>query len=131
MAEEEKPKILIDACATPALADHLRQQRGIDVVHASSCLPPAAPDEDVVALARSEGRVILTINAEDFRKLARANPGHPGLIILPSVSRAAQIQLGETVIDRILADIKAGHRPKGHVYDVDAKGKVKRYKLPK
>ena len=130
MAQEEAPKVLIDACATPALVEHLLHQRGIEAVRSDKRLAPNASDAQVVALARQERRIIVTVNAEDFRKLASGAPDHPGLIILPSVVKAKQIELATSVIDRILDDIKKGRRPEGHVYEIDAKGTIRRYKLP-
>jgi hypothetical protein len=46
------------------------------------------PDHVVFARAIAEDRVIVTENAEDFRKLAGGVDLHPGVIILPSAARA-------------------------------------------
>ena len=130
MAQEKEPKALIDASAARALVEHLIHHRGIDTIRSDDRLAPDASDEAVLVLARAESRTIVTINAEDFRRLARRIPHHPGLVILPSVNKGRQIALAELVMDRMFDDIKAGRRPEGHVYEVDENGVIKRYKLP-
>jgi predicted nuclease of predicted toxin-antitoxin system len=39
------------------------------------------PDEDVLAFATSENRILLTLNRRDFIKLHFANPHHTGIIV--------------------------------------------------
>jgi type II secretory pathway component PulK len=46
-----------------------------------------------------EDRILITENADDFRKLAAGVEVHPGLIILPSVARAQAQRLMERVLD--------------------------------
>jgi predicted nuclease of predicted toxin-antitoxin system len=41
----------------------------------------ATSDPDVLALARSEGRAILTLNRKDFYRLHEQQPNHAGIII--------------------------------------------------
>lgn len=129
MAQKE-PKILIDACASRALVEHLLHHRGIDAIRSDDVLPQKASDDQVLEFARGAGRVILTINGEDFRQLAKNNPGHPGLIIMESVNLPRQLELGELIVDRILEDMNVGRPPNGHVYEISGAGKIRRYKLP-
>jgi predicted nuclease of predicted toxin-antitoxin system len=127
----QEPKLLIDTCLTRALVEHLLHHRGIDVVRADDVLAPDASDAAVLALARQQGRVIVTENAVDFRALATDAPDHPGLVILASsVGKRRQLELGEIAVDRMLDDMTKGKEPAGHVYDVAADGRIKRTRLP-
>jgi hypothetical protein len=47
----------------------------------------------------AKDRIVVTENAEDFRKLAAAVDLHPGLIILPSIARLEAQRLMDLVID--------------------------------
>jgi hypothetical protein len=39
------------------------------------------PDEGVLAFARSEERVLLTLNRKHFIRLHHENPDHPGIVV--------------------------------------------------
>ncbi|MEB3177487.1 MAG: DUF5615 family PIN-like protein [Nostocaceae cyanobacterium] len=39
------------------------------------------PDDEVLAFASSDERVILTLNRKDFKRLHRSQPSHAGIII--------------------------------------------------
>ena len=39
------------------------------------------PDEAVLAYARQQGRVLLTLNRKHFIRLHQSNPDHPGIIV--------------------------------------------------
>jgi predicted nuclease of predicted toxin-antitoxin system len=41
----------------------------------------AIPDEDVLAFARAEKRLLLTFNYQDFKRLHRVSPQHAGIVI--------------------------------------------------
>lgn len=41
----------------------------------------AVPDEAVLAHATREGRILLTLNRQDFKKLHRQKPSHSGIIL--------------------------------------------------
>ena len=60
------------------------------------------PDHVVFVRAIAEDRIILTENADDFRKLAAGVDLHAGLIILPSVARLEAQRLMDQVIDHLL-----------------------------
>jgi hypothetical protein len=68
-------------------------------------------DQDHVVFARAieEDRIIVTENADDFRKLAGSVDVHPGLIILPSVARAEAQRLMDIVIAHLTKT--GGERP--------------------
>jgi len=39
------------------------------------------PDEEVLAYAHERGRILLTFNYLDFKRIHQANPNHSGVII--------------------------------------------------
>jgi predicted nuclease of predicted toxin-antitoxin system len=133
LAEEAKePKLLIDACLTRALVEHLLHHRGIDAIRVDDVLPANASDQAVARLAREQGRVVVTENAADFRRLAANDPSHPGLVVIAAgVGKARQLELGERIVDRMLADMGTGRHPRGHVYDIAADGTIRRTRLSK
>jgi predicted nuclease of predicted toxin-antitoxin system len=88
------PRFLIDENLSPMLAAHLSLGLGFDAVHVNAVGLRGASDPEVLAYAVAEDRIIMTNNADDFRKLARRTPDHPGLaVLLDAVGRAQQITL--------------------------------------
>lgn len=65
----------------------LGQEIGADVVLVQSQLPEGTSDEDVLALAASQQRILLTSNAQDFAPLAvkwfQDGRDHYGIIVVP------------------------------------------------
>lgn len=52
----------------------------------------AIPDDEVLAHAAASGRILLTLNRLDFKRLHRANPCHSGIVLCtfdPDFSRQA------------------------------------------
>jgi predicted nuclease of predicted toxin-antitoxin system len=62
-------RLLADMHISPRTVGHLRAS-GHDVVRVNALLPPTAADEDVLRLAISEKRVVLTQDL-DFSRLDR------------------------------------------------------------
>ncbi len=60
------------------------------------------PDHVVFRRAIDQDRVIVTENADDFRKLAARAALHPGLVILPSVKRDDAERLLRRAIDYLI-----------------------------
>ena len=80
-------RFFIDECISPTLSRHLNQ-RLHDAIHPRGRGRLRDPDHVVFAHAIAEDRVIVTENAEHFRKLAGGVDLHAGVIILPSVAHA-------------------------------------------
>jgi predicted nuclease of predicted toxin-antitoxin system len=72
------PRFLIDENLSPLLARHLRTAHGFDAVHVQELGLRGASDADILAHGIADDRIIVTSNAEDFRRLAAQTPGHPG-----------------------------------------------------
>jgi predicted nuclease of predicted toxin-antitoxin system len=89
------PRFLIDENLSPLLARHLRTAHGFDAVHVQELGLRGASDADILARAIADDRIIVTSNAEDFRRLGARTPTHPGpAIMLDAVGRAQQQTLG-------------------------------------
>lgn len=100
-------KLLLDEMLSPAIARELRA-RGYDV-QAVAGHPDreALPDPDVMTLARTERRAIVTNNVGDFRLLhvdavTPGGPGHFGMIFMAGNYRRTKSDIG-----RIIAALEA------------------------
>ena len=103
------PRFLIDENLSPQLAGHLRYYLGFDAVHVNEVSLRGASDAEVLARAIAEHRVVMTNNGQDFRKLGRMSPEHPGLAVLRRASdRQEQIKLGVLLTTAIEAEIRQG-----------------------
>ena len=71
---------LVDMPLSPALAAWLRDQ-GHDAVHAADLGLNRAPDIDIMARAKREGRTIVTADLDYPRLLALARTTEPSLIL--------------------------------------------------
>jgi hypothetical protein len=95
-------RLLLDEMLSPAIAQQLCD-RGHDVKaikgHPSH---EALPDAEVMDLARSEGRAVVTNNLVDFRPLhheviAPGGPGHFGMVFMPGNYRRTKADTGRIV----------------------------------
>jgi predicted nuclease of predicted toxin-antitoxin system len=68
------PRFLIDENLSPLLARHLRTALGFDAMHVQELGLRGASDADILARAITEGRIIVTSNADDFRRLGARVP---------------------------------------------------------
>jgi predicted nuclease of predicted toxin-antitoxin system len=102
-------RFFIDECISPTLSQHLNSEGLHDAIHPRDRGRLRDPDHVVFARAIEEDRIIVTENADDFRKLAGAVDLHPGLIILPSVARAEAQHLMDLAIAHLIET--EGERP--------------------
>ncbi len=95
-------KLLLDEMLSPAIARELRS-RGHDVESvAGNPDREARSDPEVLALARSEHRAVVTNNVRDFRPLHHeaitpGGPGHFGMIFLPGSSPRTRASTGRII----------------------------------
>jgi len=80
-------RFFIDECISPALARALNSSGEHDAIHPRDRGRLRESDHAVFKFAIDEDRIIVTENADDFRKLAARVELHPGVVILPSVKR--------------------------------------------
>ena len=121
------PRFLIDENLSPLLARHLRTAHGFDAVHVQELGLRGAPDADILARAIAEDRIIVTSNADDFRRLGARTLVHPGLaVMLDAVGRAQQLTLGVGLANAI----NSAGTAHGRLFEIDRTGAVRDYKLP-
>ena len=78
-----------------------------------------ASDADIFARAIADDRIIMTSNADDFRKLGAPTPEHPGLAIMfDAVGRAQPLTLGVGLADAI-DNAGTAH---GRLFEIDRQG---------
>jgi hypothetical protein len=94
--------LLLDEMLAPAIA-HQLQARGHDVkAIAGNAEHEALSDPDVIALARSERRALVTNNLRDFRPLHNdavmpGGAGHYGMVLMPGNYRRTRGDTGRIV----------------------------------
>lgn len=99
-------KFLIDVCAGQTLGDWLSQD-GHDVLFVRDRNPRMA-DEDILAWAYAERRVVVTID-KDFGKLIFVlGKPHAGMIRLASVPRKSRLQLIQQIATTHNKDLENG-----------------------
>jgi hypothetical protein len=95
-------KLLLDEMLSPALGRELRK-RGHDVDAISgNRAHEAMSDAEVLALAGTQGRALVTNNLVDFRPLhheaiAPGGPGHFGMVFMPGSYRRTKADTGRIV----------------------------------
>jgi hypothetical protein len=95
-------RLLLDEMFSPLVAEELRA-RGHDVVAIKERDEwQSLPDPDVIALARTEKRAVVTANVRDFRPLhaelvAPGGKGHHGMILFPGTLRPTRAATGKIV----------------------------------
>lgn len=62
----------------------------------------SAPDPEVLTLATSEGRAVLTLNRKDFYRLHAQNQSHAGIVVCVADNDFAR--LAQLIHDRIEAE---------------------------
>lgn len=117
-------KTLLDENIAPSLFLPLWEM-GIDTATVRDRGLLGADDHIVWRLAQSEGRTTVTINAGDFRRLARQTPGHAGLIIIPSGSgRAGQLRMIESVVAKAREENAILPTFRSRIYEVLQDGSI-------
>jgi predicted nuclease of predicted toxin-antitoxin system len=125
------PRFLIDENLSPMLALHLCATHGFDAVHVNAVGLRGTPDPQILDYAILEDRIIVTSNADDFRKLVRRVEAHPGLaVLLDAVGRRQQIVLGTALANAVEAMRVAGGIARGRWFEINALGRVRSYRMP-
>ena len=83
------PPAFLDECVDHPTTEQLHQ-RGFDVLTAVEAGCAKEPDESQLVFATSLGRVLLTYNRMDFRRIhlacLQAGRSHAGIIVIPQSS---------------------------------------------
>lgn len=104
-----KIRFYADEQVAKAIVRGLRQ-RGVDVLTVSQAGMRGASDEEHLALAGKEGRVIFTQD-DDFLRMHAAGADHAGIVYAPQQTPIGEIIYGLVLIHRVLD----AHDMKGHV----------------
>ena len=95
-----RPKFLTDEHIPSAVAVGLCA-RGIDASTAAESARLGAPDPALLSFARSEGRVLITADADDLR-LAAAGAPHAGILFAPPDAGIGMLIGGAMLIAEVL-----------------------------
>jgi len=101
-------RFFLDEHVGHAIAKGLRR-RSIDVLTLREASMLGASDEEHIAFARRQGRVIVTCD-DDFLRLAAEAPDHAGIIYAPQGRTVGAMVQGLTLIAQVLtAEELHGH----------------------
>jgi len=127
--------LFFDECVSAGAAVHFRDATAHATCHTRDINMSGASDAEVLAYCLRFDHTLITVNGRDFRKLCGTpDQIHPGLVIIPSVSKVRQIQF----IDAALALIHREAPPEtpqdwmvNRVVEIDAQGFATHARLPK
>jgi predicted nuclease of predicted toxin-antitoxin system len=102
-------KFLLDQSADFRLIPHLRQL-GHDVHVISRQYPPGLPDEDVLAIAREERRILIVADRDFGELIFHQGVAHAGVIFfrLPGPTLQAKIEQLTTVLPEYAEELERG-----------------------
>jgi predicted nuclease of predicted toxin-antitoxin system len=122
-------RFFVDECLAPALARRLNE-RGFDAIHPLDVGRRGELDHTVLRRCVEEDRILITENARDFRDLMGRIDMHPGLVILPSISRAGTLRLVDAVLRYLGQQADPRDYMLNRVLEVGEDGAIAEYKLP-
>ncbi len=102
-------RLWIDEDLSPSLVD-VAHAHGLDATCNRDRGLLGSSDRDVLRRCIDEDRTLVTNNLGDFRRLCETRSAHPGLIVLPTLARAAQQELLANALDHVnrrMADTRA------------------------
>jgi predicted nuclease of predicted toxin-antitoxin system len=123
-------RLLLDENVSPANVRPL-SDTGHDVYHVRDRGLTGQPDHAIWRRAIDESRVLVTINARDFVRLAEQEELHGGLITFPSGSTPTeQLSLIRLAIARFELDREQGRDSMNRWLDIRADGELRVTDLP-
>ena len=118
-------RFFVDMPISPLLAEWLKEE-GHDAIHASHVNLGQALDEEIIAQAKEDNRIIVTADLDYSRILALAGSSEPGITLFRGGNYNDKEMLG--LLKRVLATIPAIQMPNSIVV-VDKKS-IRRRRLP-
>ena len=102
-------RILLDQNLSAAIVDPLRE-RGIDAIHTRAVDLAEAPDEQILAWCRREGRVAFTRDADFHAILARTGDSGPSVvrIRIEPLPEEELVRVIEWIVREKKSDLEAG-----------------------
>ena len=93
-------RFLVDVNVGLVVAESLRDA-GHDVVFAAD-LDPRMPDEDILSVALSDKRVVVTVDTDFGNLVHRSRQSHAGILLLrmPGASRREKVPVVEEIVNR-------------------------------
>ena len=124
-------KFFVDECISPSLVRQLHGL-GYDAVHPRDLGRLGESDRTIFALAIDEDRIVVTENANDFRALAATVDLHPGIVVLPSVTRDEARRLMGDVVSYLPVrdDVRPADIMVNAVLIIDGAGRITVEPLP-
>jgi predicted nuclease of predicted toxin-antitoxin system len=122
-------KFFVDECLSPAAARRLNEL-GFDAFHPLDVGRRGELDHTVLRRCVDEDRILITENARDFRGLVGRVDVHPGLVIIPSISRAGTLRLLEAVLHFLAQQADPRDYMFNRVVEVSEDGAIAAYLLP-
>ena len=125
-------KFLIDEDLSPKVAERLRIEGGLDVIHVRERDLLGKPDPIILQRAYEEDRILVTANVKDFQRLARARELHPGIVLVLAgfLSRDEQLALMYKAVAELEQELLEGKDMINRVLEIDANGECNFYDLP-
>lgn len=127
-------RVLIDACLTPTAVTEVGQQFGqlVDAVHVNNTMPPGTSDDSILAWSRSNGRLIITANDDDFiRAIFEKCPDHAGLgCIRDQNTRERQVEQITALVEALLHHLAGGSQIAGHIFTIRKSRRLAVRRLP-
>jgi predicted nuclease of predicted toxin-antitoxin system len=128
-------KLFIDESLSPSMAKRLNDTGDHDAIHPLHAGLRGKPDHVIADYCLQHDRVLVTQNADDFRRLASRAEIHPGLITLPAIDRHEAYPL---ILRAIAFLMDMGEVPAyagmdvmvNHALEVDCDGSCRLYPLP-
>ena len=124
-------KFLIDEDLSPRVAERVRTEGGVDVIHLRDRDLLGQPDPVILQRAYDEDRILVTANVKDFQRLARARALHPGIVLVlgGSLSRDEQVALMYKAIAELEQELLEGRDMVNRVLEIEANGECNFYDL--
>lgn len=127
--------LFFDECVSAGAAVHFRNTTDHATCHPRDINMSGATDPEVLEYCIQIDHLLITVNGKDFRKLCGTpDQLHPGLVIIPSVSKARQIELIEVALEFINNEAPP-QSPQdwmvNRVVEVDSSGSATQAQLPK
>ena len=125
-------KFLIDEDLSPKVAERLRIEGGLDVIHVRERDLLGKPDPIILQRAYEEDRILVTANVKDFQRLARARELHPGIVLFlaGSLSRDEQLALLYKAVAELEQELLEGRDMINRILEIAENGECNFYDLP-
>jgi predicted nuclease of predicted toxin-antitoxin system len=123
-------KFLLDECLSHKYTKRLAGRGYPDAIHPIHVGMRGARDDEIVARALTDDRIIISANARDFRKLLATTSVHPGAVLVQVIDIAATWTQIIFALSFIEMHAKPADYMTSRVVEVSAEDGVRPYVLP-